>query len=192
MWKYVLLPLTAATAATPALAQEPASHSGPRVEAIVGYDSLGVGGATADGPVYGLGLGYDFRIGKLVAGLDAEASDSGADQCGQAISAASQWRCVGGGRDLYAGGRVGLPVGSRVLLYAKAGYASSRVALEPEVTLPIFPAPVFRQTLDGVRTGAGVEIGLGARAFVKTEYRYTNYEGGFDRHQVVGGIGLRF
>jgi outer membrane immunogenic protein len=37
-----------------------------------------------------------------------------------------------------------------------------------------------------------VEHALGSRAFVKAEYRYSNYEAGLSRNQVVGGIGLRF
>ncbi|HYD12661.1 MAG TPA: porin family protein [Allosphingosinicella sp.] len=192
MRKLALLALLAGSAATPAVAQEPAAHGGLRVEALVGYDNIGADGVTADGPVYGLGLGYDFQAGSLVAGLEAEASDSGADECSQSADPAARWRCVAGGRDLYAGGRIGVAVGTRALLYAKAGYANSRVTAVPVVTVPVFPPPDFRRELDGIRAGAGVEIGLTARLFVKTEYRYTNYEDGFDRHQLVGGIGLRF
>lgn len=189
---FSLLTLLAAVAATPAVAQEQPGDSGLRVEAIVGYDSLGANGVTANGALYGLGVGYDVRIGGLVAGLEAEASDSGTDSCTQTPDASAQWRCAAGGRDLYAGGRVGVAVGSGIQLYAKAGYANSRVTLEPVVAIPVDPALVFRQNLNGIRAGGGLEIGLGGRAFVKTEYRYTNYEGGFDRHQVVGGVGLRF
>ena len=36
------------------------------------------------------------------------------------------------------------------------------------------------------------EYALGTNAFVKTEYRYSNYESGFERHQVLGGFGFRF
>ena len=46
--------------------------------------------------------------------------------------------------------------------------------------------------VDGVRVGAGVEHQLTSRAFVKAEYRYSNYEQGVSRNQVVAGVGLRF
>jgi hypothetical protein len=39
---------------------------------------------------------------------------------------------------------------------------------------------------------AHAQIGIGSRAYVRTEYRYSNYQDGVDRHQVVGGIGVRF
>lgn len=192
MRTFVLFALLAGAAAAPAIGQEPAGHRGLRVEAIAGYDRIGVDGVSADGPAYGLGLGYDFRIGSLVAGVEAEAGDSGTDECARSPGASSLWRCVAGGRDLYAGARLGIAVGPSTLLYAKAGYANSRVTLEPEMTVPVFPPLVFRRQLDGIRAGAGVEIGLGSRFFVKSEYRYTNYEDGFDRHQLVGGVGVRF
>ena len=40
--------------------------------------------------------------------------------------------------------------------------------------------------------GVGAQIGLGSNAYLKTEYRYSNYQDGVDRHQVVGGLGFRF
>ena len=33
---------------------------------------------------------------------------------------------------------------------------------------------------------------LGPNSFAKTEYRYSNYEQGFEKHQVVAGFGFRF
>ena len=49
-----------------------------------------------------------------------------------------------------------------------------------------------RDNLDGVRVGAGAQFGIGANSYIRTEYRYSNYQDGFDRHQVVGGFGFRF
>ena len=81
-------------------------------------------------------------------------------------------------------------MGGRTLLYAKAGYTNTRAKLTGDdgtgqVTLA-------KQDLDGVRVGAGVEYAVGPNSFVKTEYRYSNYEQGFSRHQVMGGFGFRF
>ena len=38
----------------------------------------------------------------------------------------------------------------------------------------------------------GLEQGLGSNVYAKVEYRYTNYQDGLSRNQVVGGIGIRF
>jgi len=38
----------------------------------------------------------------------------------------------------------------------------------------------------------GGEYGLTRNTFLKAEYRYSNYEQGFSRNQVVGGFGVRF
>ena len=62
--------------------------------------------------------------------------------------------------------------------------------------------------LDGYRVGAGVEHAMGRKAYVKAEYRYSNYGDArleyangantdnfsvdTDRHQVVIGAGVRF
>ena len=45
---------------------------------------------------------------------------------------------------------------------------------------------------DGVRVGAGAEYAIGPNSYVKAEYRYSNYEGGFERHQALAGFGFRF
>ena len=52
------------------------------------------------------------------------------------------------------------------------------------------------ENLDGGRIGVGAEIGiptfgLGSAAFLKTEYRYSNYEQGFEKHTGVVGVGFR-
>ena len=46
--------------------------------------------------------------------------------------------------------------------------------------------------LDGIRVGGGVERALGGKSYVKTEYRYSNYQNGVSRHQVLAGVGIRF
>ena len=45
---------------------------------------------------------------------------------------------------------------------------------------------------DGLRVGAGVQMGLGSNLYAKGEYRYTNYESDFSRHQVLFGLGFEF
>jgi outer membrane immunogenic protein len=80
-------------------------------------------------------------------------------------------------RELALTGRVGAKVGSNALIYATGGYSNVRV---------------FGVNVDGFRLGAGVELGIGDKGFVKFEQRYGNYEYGIDLHQSLIGAGLRF
>jgi outer membrane immunogenic protein len=93
------------------------------------------------------------------------------------------------------------------LVYAKAGYTKARygfLGTDGEVE------DEQHIDTDGWRVGAGVEQKLGANAFAKIEYRYSNYSNAevdfepegipdtdpfdveLDRHQVVAGVGWRF
>ena len=196
MRKYLLAGLmtgAAAISATPASAQETAPFSGVRVEGIVGYDTTDVEDENSSGIAYGAGVGYDFQVGGLVAGIEAEASDSTLDECVSDVDLVGDELCVQAGRDLYVGGRIGAAVSRNVLLYAKAGYTNARVAIDYEDGTA-GTALDFEEgeNLDGIRAGAGLEFALGPNSFAKAEYRYSNYEQGFDRHQVVAGFGFRF
>jgi outer membrane immunogenic protein len=196
MRKYLLAGLTAGAAAisaTPASAQEAAPFSGVRVEGIVGYDTTDVEDENSSGILYGVGVGYDFQVGGLVAGIEAEASDSTLDECVSDVDLVGDELCVQAGRDLYVGGRVGAAVSRNVLLYGKVGYTNARVALDYEdgTTGTVLDFEEG-ENLDGVRVGAGLEFALGPNSFAKAEYRYSNYEQGFDRHQAVAGFGFRF
>ena len=196
MRKYLLAGLLAGAAvitAAPAAAQEAAPFSGPRVEGIVGYDTTDIEGDNSDGITYGVGLGYDFQAGGVVLGIEGEASDSTIDDCVSNVDLTGDELCAQLGRDLYVGGRVGAAVTPNVLVYAKAGYTNARVSLDYEdgtagTTLDFEEG----EHLDGLRVGGGLEFALGPNSYAKAEYRYSNYEQGFDRHQVVAGFGFRF
>jgi outer membrane immunogenic protein len=193
MRKSVILLLLAGTIATPAFAQESAPFSGPRIEGIIGYDHLGVEGEGADGINYGAAVGYDLQRGNGVFGIEGEIGDSSSDACVADTVITGDELCARTGRDLYIGGRAGAVVGRNLLIYGKAGYSNARVRLDYEdgtaATAADFSAG---DNLDGIRVGAGLEYALSSNAYLKTEYRYSNYEQGFDRHQVVGGFGFRF
>lgn len=193
MRKLILAALVAGTAATPALAQ-PADgrFTGFRVEGIVGYDSTDIEGEGSDGIVYGVGAGYDVQAGNIVIGIDGEVSKSTVDECVTSAVVAGDELCVEAGRELSVGGRVGFVAGSNALVYARAGYTNARVEVDYDDPTGTVLDTFEGRNLDGVRVGGGVELGLGTNAFAKAEYRYSNYEDGFDRHQVVGGVGLRF
>ena len=188
MRKYILAALFAGSVATPAFAQDDAAPlSGFRVEGIVGYETADAEDENADGIVYGLGLGYDVQTGGAIVGIEAEGALSGIDKC---IVDAGDSLCVNAGRDLYVGGRVGAAIGASSIAYVKAGYtnANVEVVFDPAVGNTV----TADDDLDGVRVGGGVQFGLGGSLYAKAEYRYSNYEQGFDKHQGVVGLGLRF
>lgn len=171
----------AAASTTPAFAQNATAptFSGAHVEAIAGYDSVNGAGDSTDGILYGIAGGYDFRSGGTVFGIEAEAAESTAGEC-------VGTDCFDASRDLYIGGRVGAVVSDSVLLYAKAGYTNAR-----------FDVAVAGVTdsgnLDGVRGGVGAEWAIrNSPVAIRTEYRYSNYEGGISRHQGLLGLGMRF
>jgi outer membrane immunogenic protein len=187
----VVASLAAASVAAPALAQDRGPFTGVHVEGIAGWDRSHVQGGHRDGVVYGVGAGFDFQAGRAVLGVEGEASDASTKQCVSATVVANDRLCAKAGRDLYVGGRIGALVGPATLLYAKAGYTNGRYNLT--YTEPTGVSNFkLHDNLDGVRVGAGVEQAVGRNAYVKAEYRYSNYEQGFDRHQVVAGFGFRF
>ncbi|EQB33338.1 outer membrane protein [Sphingobium ummariense] len=179
--KTVILAAVAAAAfavSAPAFAQDAAPFTGPHAEVLAGYDKLDTnsnGLGSPDGFLYGIGLGYDYQSGNAVFGIEGEISDSTASRTisGTDIDAA---------RDLYIGARAGFVVSPQALAYVKAGYTNARIETEG----------FGGENGDGVRVGAGLEYKLGGQVFVKGEYRYSNYEGDVERHQVVGGLGIRF
>jgi outer membrane immunogenic protein len=211
-----------ALASTSAFAQEATyaeNFDGPRIEALVGYDHHRTGSEedvddarnlkqSIDGVTYGVGVGYDFAAGdRMTIGAEAELTDSSAgwDNNNDEPNVFNLGR-VNAGRDVYVGGRVGYAVSPTTLLYAKAGYTNARYNVQgTDGTTELNE----HLDTDGYRVGAGVEHKLGSNAFVKVEYRYSNYSEGeldfagetpdssrfnidTDRHQVMAGVGMRF
>ena len=215
MRKYILTALLAGTVAAPALAQNASPFTGPRVEGLVGYDSLrsgerennvddadNEGDETIDGVAFGVGAGYDYDAGGVILGVEGEFMESTGNQDADESVDGFQ-RSIETGRDLYVGARVGVPVASRTMVYAKGGYTNLAVEANYEGADDRFE---FDTNADGLRVGAGVEHAFGENAYGKVEYRYSNYnnvqhnmvdtdfsrEIDLDRHQVVAGVGFRF
>ena len=184
----------ATTIATPAFAQD---FTGPRIEARAGWDRLQVNDpaigldGSEDDVMYGVGIGYDIALGdRFIAGIEANVDFSEAEYRrtdGNVTVEAEP------GRDIEVSARIGARVTDNVLVYGKAGYTNAR--LEGVLTVGGTTGTTrteFASNGDGLRVGAGVEFALPGNAYARTEYRYSNYEGGVVRHQVVGGIGFRF
>ena len=190
MKKYLLAAAALLTVGAPASA----AISGGRVEAVVGWDSVGLnledfdlGNADESGIVYGLGVGYDFAVGeKLSVGVDAEISDGTTDV---EITDAGDSIEMSIGRDLYVGGRVTAAVSDTFNLYGKVGYTNARLNVDSVLG---GVTDSFSGELEGVRAGIGGQFAIGTRAYIGAEYRYSNYEADFSRNQVVGTVGFRF
>lgn len=193
--------IAAAIAALPAAAQTgpAAPFTGPRIEALAGYDNLqdGSDGSSEgrDGFLYGGAIGYDIQAGGVVLGADAELTDSTSRARSYNAFTAGDRFSVNAGRDIYLGGRVGYVISPLAMIYAKGGYTNARI--ESRYTAG---TTEFRDhtNLDGFRVGAGLEYNITPTAYVKGEYRYSHYgdvDGyniNLDRHQLLGGVGIRF
>jgi outer membrane immunogenic protein len=177
---FAISALALATVATPAFAQaDEDSFTGGHIEVIGGIDHVSDGNSGDTGGVYGIAAGYDFDLGNLVGGIEGEAALSTANDC---VGVA----CVEAGRDLYAGGRLGIKVGGRSVAYIKGGYTNARAKGTLSGTT------LTTDDFDGVRVGVGAMTTVNGHFFVKAEYRYSNYEQGVTRHQGVVGVGFAF
>lgn len=190
------LPLALAAIAAPAAAQfgpqaDAAPFTGVHVEGLLGWDDLQNHGHSND-LMYGVSGGYDVAAGNGIRiGIEGEATDSDNKSCYGSFTAADPRTCAKANRDLYVGGRIGKVVdGGRALLYAKAGYTNARIGFTADDGTSHYA--LGHDDLDGVRVGVGAEYALTRTSFVKAEYRYSNYEQGFSRNQLLGGVGLRF
>jgi outer membrane immunogenic protein len=208
--------LAGASLATPVLAQDIApTFTGPRVEAILGYDHVGAGSdvdnnngnddQSIDGLLYGVGAGYDVNLGSAVVGVEGEYTDSTAKSDRFDPTDQFGFGRVSQGRDLYVGARAGILANPNTLVYVKGGYTNAK--------LNVLAADTNQSTdtsfkLDGWRIGGGVERAINANTFAKVEYRYSKYDSAHidymngatssefdidtDRHQVVASVGYRF
>ena len=193
--------LAAGTAlATPAFAQDGDAHfTGPRAEAIVGWDRVTDGSDGSqigtDGVVYGGAVGYDAQMGGVVVGVEGEITGSSAKIRANDLLTAGDRLRVSAGRDLYAGARLGYVISPQAMIYAKAGYTNARLEAKYAVGSTTIEN---HEDLDGYRLGAGIEYNVGPTTYVKAEYRYSHYGDldGYDidanRHQVLAGVGVRF
>jgi outer membrane immunogenic protein len=168
-----------------------ASANGFRVELHGGWDRTVSEGTRDNGVLYGLGVGYDFGIGKGVfAGVEANADFSSTRECADGVLVTGDRLCVKAGRDLSLIARAGVEVAPGSKLYALAGWTNAR--FRADYTLPSGTSTSEGQNLDGWRIGAGFQQNLGKGLHAKLEYRYSNYRQDRDRHQIVAGFGISF
>ena len=209
-----------AALASPAAAQDADGNTftGLWGGVIGGYDTSSAGSSvdddgndnndqSIDGFGYGVQVGYDVDLGGVVLGAEAEYSDSTANvEFDDGDFEGFGLGNVEAGRDLYFGARIGAKVGPDAMIYAKGGYTNAKYDVRSSDGTTEFSQDL---DLDGYRIGAGAEYALSGNAFVKLEYRYSNYseaeidfDGALadsdrfdidtDRHQVMAGVGFRF
>lgn len=166
--------LTSFILAAPAAASEPV-FTGPHVSVVAGWDQTDIGPSlpAREGLLYGLAAGYDWAAGPVRLGVEAEVNESSAEGT---IGAVPQRV----GRSLYLGGRFGVPIVGKALLYAKGGYANGRFS---------GPAPY---TGNGWRIGGGGELALTGQLFLRAEFRYSDYGRVARGQQAAAFIGWRF
>lgn len=143
--------------ATPAAAK---SFDGPRVGVVGGI--LGDDVFSANVGTYGANVGYDFDLGKTVAGATVEYQDNNDT-----------------GREWAVSGRVGTKVKDNVLVYGTVGYTNLGVERS-------------NINFDGVRFGLGAEMAVTDHVYAGVEQRYSNYERGLDTWQTALTVGVRF
>lgn len=213
MRKFVFLStLSFIAVAAPAQA---ANFSGPRLEVRGGWDRVGLsadyddgfttvsGKDHKDGWTIGGEVGYDGHLSKnITLGAYAGIDFPHTRVCGEVFGNDSL--CLKSPRNITAGARLGAVVGSSALLYVKGGYSNGRL----KVTYTDFAdaANNFSDHANrgGLHVGAGGELAIGTRAYVKAEYVYTNYKSfdyddgstvaklDGDRSQLLFGVGIRF
>ncbi|MBY8823216.1 outer membrane protein [Sphingomonas colocasiae] len=180
-----------ATAVLAALAAAPAAHAeGLRAELRTGYDNVSAAGESSDGVAYGFAIGYDGNVGdKSFLGFEAGYDDSTTRECVRNVAVAGDRTCIGAGRDLSVIARAGYRLTEKSSLYLLTGYTNARV-------LASYRSGTTRtksgDNLDGFRVGAGYQLGISDKIYGKVEYRYSNYEADFSRHQGMVGLGVKF
>ena len=180
-----------ASAAAVGIASSPAQAQGFRAEIHGGWDRLSNEDVRDNGITYGAGVGYDVALGSgITAGVEGNLDFSNSKECETGVLGAGDELCLRAKRDLSAVVRLGFDVARRSKIYALAGYTNGRFRIN--YTPATGAATRESENLDGLRLGAGFQQSFGNGIYSKIEYRYSNYEAGAERHQVLAGLGIAF
>jgi opacity protein-like surface antigen len=167
-----------------------ADFAGLYVGARIGHGALlsdneGVrsGGTTVDiirgshGPMAGVFAGYGVTSNRLYAGVELEADISGINWN---IERDPNGRIYSAERDSSAAvsARLGWRFGDSALIYTRIGAARTQFEIPYETS---GAAVHSKETVNGLRAGAGMEVALGKRTRLRLDYAVTEY----DRYDVV-------
>jgi outer membrane immunogenic protein len=189
MKKYFALAAALAFVPGAAMAQDDdAKLVGVRAEARIGYETPTV---SDGGQIYKIGsavsyggeVGFDFKLGKTVqAGPYAAYEFSSVSLC-------SGNDCLNEQGNVGAGLRLGFAASSKVVVYAKAGYA--RISFK--ATSGNLSATDGK---DGVQGALGVDVNLSKHVYLMAEVNYADYGKyagvNLARRHVAAGVGFRF
>jgi outer membrane immunogenic protein len=191
---FAALTLVSTLTIAPAAAQE---FGGPRLEVRAGYDALSVNDAYEDlpghlaGPAVTGAIGYDHALSARITlglelGLTLPTGGSRSAQLGL------DRLTIEPDRDIDILVRLGRAVGDRTLLFAKVGYANSKVQATYETGAGPIETERFSSSQDGVRIGAGVEHIIARGLSATAEYRFTAYDDHVRRNHAAIGLAYRF
>ena len=121
--------ITMASVAALAFSASPAAAQteGFRAEVHGGWDRVSNTGIEEDGILYGVGIGYDVRLGETAfVGVEANADLSNGDVCEADVFDDGDEACIAVRRDFSVGVRAGVNVAPNTAVYALAGYTNAR------------------------------------------------------------------
>jgi len=155
-----------------------------------GFDSVSVLGESDEGIAYGGAIGYDFTVGgNWFIGVEGSIDDSSTKYCVSDVDVVGDRLCAKTGRDLSAVLRLGTNLGEKGQLYVLGGYTNARLKLT-------YTDGVDSESIgdngDGFRLGAGYKQNFSGNLYGKIEYRYSNYESDFSRHNALVALGMNF
>ena len=135
--------------------------------------------------------GVDTTIGKnAFIGIGLGAGKNGAKECDDSLVYLGDRFCVKGGRELLAEVRLGYETAGKTKIYGVLGYTN--LGIKGTYTYQGETAATPTSTLNGVSAGFGVETMIGSKAFLRSEFRYGNYEGGVTSTSLMPTIGFKF
>ena len=154
-----------------------AKPTGLRATALAGLERTdgAPGSGASDGLYYGGQLGYDWKLGPVIAGVEGELGGSSTNQI-VGTRRASQ------GVFASAAVRLAVSVIGGLRGFVRGGYAYHEVTYDT--------GSAFHGS--GWTLGAGGEVDVAQRLFVRAEYRFADYGRTVRGQQFLGGVGLRF
>ncbi|MHB9879012.1 outer membrane protein [Pacificimonas sp. ICDLI1SI03] len=195
--------------ATSLLAISTMASAQARIEARAGFDNIGLeedysgsdsysGSEGETGIGYGAEIGYDIALGSSFIGAYANIDFSNVEHCFDDVGLPGT--CLSADHSIGLGGRFGIGSADALRGYLKLGYVIG------ELTGSIGEISES-DSRGGLQVGAGAEYPFGPNAYGKLEVVYSDFSDetlrdvyefddelkfGFNRTQVMAGIGLRF
>lgn len=166
------------------------AHAQAYIQVQGGLDHVSADGASDSGVAYGVAVGYDLATsGSLFFGVEGSLDDSSAKDCVTDVDVEGDELCLKTGRDVSGVFRFGTNLGGGSQLYVLAGYTNARLKATYDDGED---SSSIGSNLEGVRFGAGYKHAFSEKLYGKIEYRYSNYEAGVTRQNVIAAVGMSF